>query len=161
MNYKLLSFFIICSSGLHLDSIVAVPNLSKAEASHMCQVVYLIKKLLVPLSVHCNKSTAKQIILNCELCCQGSIDKAQHLMSSQKIFGIFDKIVDREQFRICYFFKSLVSNLPLLIEREILLREEQGVFKELMPFGLLFRSIIEKNSSKFFGCGLIIGSQLS
>jgi len=94
VNHEFLGLFIIGSCGFHLDRIVAIAQLCEAEAAHVREVIYLVHKGTVTISMQGNQSTSKQVELDRELGCQRSIHIGKHLMSSQEVLGIVLEVVD-------------------------------------------------------------------
>ena len=56
MNHELFGLLIVCGSGLHLDRVVTVAELSEAEAAHVRQVVYLVHEGTVAVCVQGDQS---------------------------------------------------------------------------------------------------------
>ena len=84
--------FVVCGCSLHLGSIVSVAQLSETEASHVLQTVDCSHKRKVPISAECHQRTAKQVELYSEFCGKGSVDKAEHFVSCEDIFGVLIEV---------------------------------------------------------------------
>ena len=50
-------------------------------------------------------------------------------MSSQKVLGVIDEVVDREELSVGYFLQALICHGTLFIKRHMLLREKEGVLE--------------------------------
>jgi len=67
VNHELFGLLIIRSSGLHLDRVVTVAELSEAEAAHVREVIDLVHKGTVAVCVQGDQSPTEQVELDGEL----------------------------------------------------------------------------------------------
>lgn len=67
MNNKLFGLLIVGGGGLHLDRVVAVAQLSEAEAAHVRQVVHLVHEGAVAVGVQGDQGAPEQVELDSEL----------------------------------------------------------------------------------------------
>lgn len=79
-------------------------------------------------------------------------------MSSQKILWIINEVINTEQLCIRHFLKSFVSNVPLLIEWQVLPGEEDGVFEKCVPLIYLLGIVVEEDSLKSLNNFIVVGS---
>jgi hypothetical protein len=91
---KLFSLLIVGSGGLHLYRVVAVAQLSEAEAAHVREVVHLVHEGAVAVGVQGDQGAPEQVELNSELCGEGAIHIGEHLVGCQEVLGVVLEIID-------------------------------------------------------------------
>lgn len=134
VDCELLTLRIVCSSCLHFNCVVAVPQFCQTEAPENAQVVNFIEQVLVPLSRQSENRASKEIELHCEFDCKRTISHCDELMSSKDVRGIAAKVFDRYNFalRDCLHLpqRMIAGFFPSLV---VVHWNEDGVFEQFKP----------------------------
>jgi len=92
VNSELLSRVVVVGSRLHFRRIVAVAELSEAEAAHVLEAVDLSHDGQVALRVETGQGTSEKIELHGELGGEGAVDLGQHLVGRENVMGVSLKV---------------------------------------------------------------------
>jgi len=132
--------------GLHLGCIISIAELSETEAAHIGQGINLVHEGQMSIGVQSHEGSSEQVELDGELGGHSSFDVGELLVAGEQIDGIIVKVEDGEQLVFADDLQSLIGELPLLIEGEVVLRLEYWVRShQLLPFISLFQFVSKKH----------------
>jgi hypothetical protein len=142
---ELLCSVVINGGGLHLWRVVTVAKLGEAEAAHNLEAVNLSHEWQVSIGVESHQSSAEKIELNGEFGGQSAVNLPQHFVSGEDIGGVVLEIKDGEKLCITNNLDSLHGQFSLLVQRKLVLWDENGLFHEFKPFLSLFKLVAEEH----------------
>ena len=127
---ELISILVVGGCCLHLDGVVAVPELSEAKAANVCHVVDALKEVVVPLGAEAQHGTTKQVELHCHLGAHGRVDHCQ-LVRREDPQGVVVEVQYGDEALPADPGQPLQRHLPLLLQGHIVPRLEERVGEQL------------------------------
>lgn len=84
----------VSRGSLHFRSVVAVSELSEAEATHDIQGVASFHEGQVSISTQGSERSTEEVELDGKFSGQGGVNKTQHFVSSENVFRVIIKVKD-------------------------------------------------------------------
>ena len=127
-------------SCFHFNCVVSESEFSQSKAPNHLQTVNVLYDFVVPLTSQTHHRPAEQVELHCELGGEGSVYETDHFMGRKNVQGVIFEVVNGDNFGVCDFLESVISDFSHESEVSIVPVLENGVFKGFSPFLSLFKT---------------------